>query len=111
MGAALECFILFHGGDCYFCVLVIEVFAAITLIDINNPLRNFSSSFFKFFFQESQLLQRLAIPQFEALIMDRLILEEQSFNIIRGRSGPLSVKSVLYRKKGRGKPLTLLFSS
>ena len=38
-----------YGGDCYFYVLVIEVFAAITLIDINNPLRDFSSSFFKFF--------------------------------------------------------------
>ena len=53
------------------------------------------------------IVQKQMIPHLKALMMDILILEEEGRGIIRGLPRPLFVKSVLFRKKGRGKSLML----
>ena len=47
------------------------------------------------------------IPHLNALIMDIQILDKEGRGVIRGLPRPLFVKSVLFRKKGCGKPLRL----
>ena len=53
------------------------------------------------------MLQRPKIHHLKALNVDKIILEGQSHSTIRDSSGALFVKSVLFRKKGRGKSLRL----
>ena len=47
------------------------------------------------------------IPHLNALIMDIKIPDKEGRGVIRGLPRPLFVKSVLFRKKGRGKSLML----
>ena len=53
------------------------------------------------------MLQRPKIYHLKALNVDKINLEGQSNSTIRDSSGSLFVKSVLFRKKGHGKSLTL----
>ena len=53
------------------------------------------------------IVQKQMIPHLKALITDIYILEEEGCGIIRGLPRPLFVKSVLFRKKGRGNLLRL----
>ena len=57
--------------------------------------------------REPMIVQKQMIPHLKALMMDILILEEEGRGIIRGLPRPLFVKSVLFRKKGRGNLLRL----
>ena len=57
---------------------------------------------------ELKVVEKKIILHFIGLIMDIRILEEQGHGIIRGLLRPLFVKSVLFRKKGRGNLLRLL---
>ena len=56
---------------------------------------------------ELKVAEKLIIPHFKGLIINVQILEGQGRGIIRGLPRPLFVKSVLFRKQGRGKPLRL----
>ena len=53
------------------------------------------------------MLQRPKICHLKALNVDKINLEVQIHSPIRDSSGALFVKSVRFRKKGRGKSLTL----
>ena len=53
------------------------------------------------------IVQKQMIPHLKALVMAVLIPEGEGRGIIRGLPRPPFVKSVLFRKKGRGKSLTL----
>ena len=53
------------------------------------------------------MLQRPKIYHLKALNVDKIILEGESHSTIRESTGALFVKSVLFRKKGRGKSLML----
>ena len=56
---------------------------------------------------ELQVAEKPIILHCKGLIIDVQILEGQGRGIIRGLPRPLYVKSVLFRKQGRGKPLRL----
>ena len=53
------------------------------------------------------MLQRPKICHLKALNKDKIDLEVQIHSTIRDSSGALFLKSVLFRKKGRGKSLIL----
>ena len=53
------------------------------------------------------MLQRPTIPHFEGLNVDNINLEGQKPSLIWDRTGLMFVKSILFRKKGRGKSLKL----
>ena len=52
-------------------------------------------------------VKKQMIPHLNALIMDIKIPGKNGRGVIRGLPCPLFVKSVLFRKKGRGKSLML----
>ena len=47
------------------------------------------------------------IPHLKGLVMGILIPEGEGHGVIKGLPRPLFVKNVLFRKKGRGKPMKL----
>ena len=53
------------------------------------------------------IVRKQMIPHLNALIMDIKILDKEGRGVFRGLPCPLFVKSVLFRKKGRGKSLML----
>ena len=53
------------------------------------------------------IVQKQMIPHLKGLVMGILIPEGEGRGVIRGLPRPLFVKSVLFRKKGRGKSLML----
>ena len=56
---------------------------------------------------EPMIVKKQMIPHLNALIMDIKIPDKEGRGVIRGLPRPLFVKSVLFRKKGRGKSLML----
>ena len=56
---------------------------------------------------EPMKIKKQMIPHLNALIMDIKIPDKEGRGVIRGLPRPLFVKSVLFRKKGRGKSLML----
>ena len=57
--------------------------------------------------RESMIVQKQKISHLKALMMEISILKEEGRGIIRGLPRQLFVKSVLFRKKGRGNLLRL----
>ena len=53
------------------------------------------------------IVKKQMIPHLNALIMYIKIPDKEGRGVIRGLPRPLFVKSVLFRKKGRGKSLML----
>ena len=53
------------------------------------------------------IVKKQMIPHLNALIMDIKIPDKEGRGVIRGLPRPPFVKSVLFRKKGRGKSLML----
>ena len=84
-------------------VLFMITYTVIQLYPTSYMLKNTNS----LITPELKVVEEQIILHFKALIMDIQILVGQGRDIIRGLPSPLFVKSVVFRKQGRGKPLRL----